>query len=124
MKRLIIFGLVIGAAWYGWKHWPEFVERRPGHLAVIENASTSDLARVRVVVDGQTLVKEVIPAGSSASLPFKITNDSAFDLVWEYQGRIGERRWHGGEVFKGPMMQRHVFRVDDDAEVMYHAENR
>ena len=124
MKRLFFLILLGAAAWYGWKKYPELAERRPGHLAVIQNASTAELVRVRVKVDGQTLVKETIASGGEGSLPFKVTNDSPFEVVWEYQGRAGEKHWNGGQVFKGPMQQRHIFRIDDDNEVIYRTENR
>ena len=124
MARLIIFLLVLAAAWYGWKKWPEFVDKRPGHSAVVVNGATADLQRVRVRVDGQTLVKESVPIGETVSMPFKIANDSEFQLTWELNGRLGEHNWRGGNVFRGPMMQRHVFRIDDEHQVMYTTENK
>jgi len=124
MVRLILFLLVVAAAWYGWKKYPDFVDRRPGHTAVIENGATASLERVRVRVDGQTLVKESVPAGESSLLPFKIANDSEFQVTWQVNGRIGEHTWRGGDVFRGPMMQRHIFRIDDENQVIYRTENK
>ena len=124
MARFILFLLLIAAAWYGWKKYPEFVDKRPGHTAVIENGATAPLMRVRVRVDGQTLVKESVAVGEKASLPFKIANDSDFQVTWEVEGRLGEHNWRGGDVFRGPMMQRHVFRIDDENQVMYSTENK
>jgi hypothetical protein len=124
MARLILFLLVIAAAWYGWKKYPEFVDKRPGHTARIENGATADLERFRIRVDGQTFVREKVPVGGSADIPFKITNDSEFQLTWELGGRLGEHTWRGGDVFKGPMMQRHIFRIDDEHQVMYRTENK
>ena len=124
MGRLFLFLLVVAAAWYGWKHYPDLLSRRPGHDLVIENAGSADIERVRVTVDGQTLVKEVVPSGQKAVMQFKVTRDSDFDLIWETHGRMGERHWTGGSVPKGPMLQRHIFRIQDDGEVMYTTENK
>lgn len=124
MVRLFIFLLVVAAAWYGWKKYPEFVDHRPGHTAVIANDASAPLERVRIHVDGQTLVKESVPSGESVSIPFKITNDSQFMVEWQVAGRLGEHSWRGGDVFRGPMMQRHIFRIDDENQVMYTTENK
>jgi len=124
MVRIILFLLVVAAAWYGWKKYPEFVDRRTGHTAVIENGATAPLERIRIRVDGQTLVRESVPAGESSLLPFKIANDSEFQVTWQVTGRMGEHTWRGGDVFRGPMMQRHIFRIDDENQVMYRTENK
>lgn len=124
MKRLIIFILVVAAAWYGWKKYPELVNRRPGHDAVVENAVGATLERVRLTVDGQTFVKEAIPENDKATFPFKVTHDSSFRLDWQINGRIGEFTWTGGMVPRGPMLQRHIFRIEEDNQVTYRAENK
>jgi hypothetical protein len=124
MKKLIVLGILVGAAWYGWKNYPALFERRPSHEAVVENAGTASLERVRVTVDGQTLVRETIPAGGKATLPFRVNRDSNFEVRWEWNGRIGEHSWAGGTVPRGPMTQRHVIHIDDDNEVSYRPENK
>ncbi len=124
MKRLFVLVLLAVAAWYGWKHYPQLLEKRDGHDVVIENSTGKTMTRVRVMVDGQTLVKETLPDGQKASLPFKVQNDASFRMEWEYEQVPGTRTWSGGMVPKGPMLQRHVLLVQADDEVMYRAENK
>jgi len=124
MKRLILLILLGVAAWYGYKNYKTVFEKRGGHDAVVENSTGRTMVRVRVMVDGQTLVKESLPDGQSAVLPFKVTNDATFRIEWEYQEVLGTHMWSGGMVPKGPMLQRHVFLVQPDHEVMYRAENK
>ncbi|MEO5616534.1 MAG: hypothetical protein ABIS67_02075 [Candidatus Eisenbacteria bacterium] len=124
MKRLFILILLGLAAWYGWKNYPQLFEKRDGHEAVIENQSGKTMTRVRVMIDGQTLVKEILPDGQTAKLPFKVANDAGFKMEWEYETVLGQRSWAGGMVPKGPMLQRHILLVQADDEVMYRAENK
>ena len=37
---------------------------------------------------------------------------------------MGEYSWSGGLVPRGPMVQRHIMTVDQDAGVIYRAENK
>ena len=122
MKRFIIFLLLVAAGWYGWKHWQDLVRRSPGHEAVIENMSGMTMVRIRLTVDGQTLVKEELPNEQNAVIPFKVANDASFQLVWEWKERLGERHWSGGMVPRGPMVQRHIMQVDADGGVVYSAQ--
>jgi hypothetical protein len=122
MKKLIFLAILVFAGWYGWNHRDALLHRQGSHEAVIKNDSATSLERVRLIVDGQTMVKESIPAGQSITLPFKINNDSDFKLVWQWGDRIGEKNWEGGMIARGPMLQRHVFEVDNDGNVTYHAE--
>ncbi len=122
MKRLFFLALLVFAGWYGWKHRDTLFTRHEGHEAVIENDASVGIERVKLTVDGQTLVKEVIASNDKAVLPFSINNDSDFKLEWQYTGKIGERSWQGGMIAKGPILQRHVFQIDDDGNVTYHAE--
>ena len=119
MKKLILLILVVAAGWFGWKNYPQLFERRAGHDAIVQNESGTEIKRLRLTVDGQTLVKESLADGQSATFPFKVTSDATFELVWD-QGH--ERTWRGGMVPRGPMLQRHVFRIDADGEIMYRAE--
>ena len=45
MKRLLILLLLAAAAWYGWKHYPELLQKRDGHDVVIENTSGRNMER-------------------------------------------------------------------------------
>jgi len=121
MKRFIVIVLFALAAWFGWKHWPELMHHTPSHEAVVVNDTGLTLVRVRLTVDGQTFVKEELPNEQKAVFPFKVANDASFDLVWEYKEKMGEMRWRGGMVPKGPMVQRHTMEVDGDGGVIYTA---
>ncbi len=122
MRKLVLLVLIVLAGWYGWRHYREAFERRPAHEAVIQNHGGATLERIRLKVDGQTLVKEQIASGEEAVLPFRVNHDSSFELVWG-MGR-DERTWSGGLVPAGPMAQRHIFTIDDNGEVLYRAENK
>ena len=71
MKRLLILALVAFAAWYGWHHYQELLQKTPKHEAVIVNHSGEVLTRVRLTVGGQTYVKEEMANGESASAAAK-----------------------------------------------------
>jgi hypothetical protein len=122
MKKLFFLALFAVAGWYGWNHRDTLFVRHEGHEAVIENNASSPIVKMRLAVDGQTLVRESIPPNGKAVVPFSINNDSDFKLVWEWGDKPGERSWQGGMIAKGPMLQRHVFQIDDDGNVTYHAE--
>ena len=121
MKRLVFFLLLVLAGWYGWKRWPELLHRTPGHEAVVENDTGLTMERVRVTVDGQTFVKEELANEQRAVFPFKVAHDASFDLEWGWKEKMGERRWRGGMVPRGPMVQRHLMQVDSDGGVIYTA---
>ncbi|MBI5710204.1 MAG: PQQ-like beta-propeller repeat protein [Candidatus Eisenbacteria bacterium] len=123
MKRLILLILLAAAAWYGYKHYHELLDRRSGHDAVIENHTGREMQRVRLTADGKTYVKETIADESSAVIAFRVENDATFTLVWEYPDG-SEHRWSGGMVPVGPMLQRHYLAVDGDDSVLYRAENK
>ncbi len=124
MKRLIVLVLVALAAWYGWKHYPDLLQKRDGHDAVIENHTGVEVDHIRLMVDGQTLVKEELADGQSAVFQFKVANDATFHLEWELANRMGIKSWDGGMVPRGPMLQRHIMTLDEDGEVLYRAENK
>ena len=119
MKRLLFLALVAAVAWFGWKQLPILFERRPAHEAVIQNSTGTGLARIRLVVDGQTFVKETLADGESAVFPFRVRRDATFDLTWQWADRPGENSWSGGMVAVGPMVQRHTMTIDSDAGVLY-----
>ncbi len=121
MKKLILLAVVAAAAWYGWHHYPQLLNRQPGHTAVIVNQTGRDMQRVRLVVDGQTFVRESLPDGEEAEMKFKVANDSDFLLIWQWTNAPGEFHWRGGRVPRGPMVQKHIFTVDGVNEVIYQA---
>jgi len=123
MKKLSILLLILGASWYGWKHYPRLLERPPSHQAVIENASGLALERLRLTVGGRTFVKDRLPPGQRATFAFQVRRDASFTLVWEPAGQ-GRQTWKGGRVPAGPLLQRHVIRVGDGDQVSYFAGRR
>ena len=121
MNRLIFLLLLVIAGWWGWKHGPALFKRTASHEAVVENATGATMERVRLSVDGQTFVKELLPSEQRAVFEFKVANDATFGLEWEWKDRLGERRWRGGMVPRGPMVQRHRMQVEADGGVIYTA---
>lgn len=124
MKKLIFFALVVFAGWYGWNNKDTLFQRKDAHEAIIENDTGEPITRMRLTVDGQTLVKESIPQGAAVSLPFRITNDSDFHLRWQWEQRPGEVEWRGGTVAAGPMTQVHRFLVRGPGNVVYQVEQK
>lgn len=124
MKKLFLFALVVLAAWYGWTHRDTLLHRQGSHAAVVQNDTGEDVQRVRVTVDGQTLVKESLAAGQSVELPFRVANDSDFQVTWQWVARPGEMSWRGGSIAKGPLLQRHIFQLMGDGTVLYRAESK
>jgi hypothetical protein len=119
MKKLLFLILLVAAAWYGYKNYPQLMNRAPGHSAVISNQSDNGIRALRFTADGQTQVKEDLPSGQSASFDFKVNNDSEIRLEWEWTNKPGERRWVGGRVSKGPLLARHEMQIVGDGEVNY-----
>jgi hypothetical protein len=124
MKKLLFLAIVVAVAWFGWKQLPTLFERRPAHEAVIRNSTGTGLTRIRLVVDGQTFVKESLADEETAVFPFRVRRDATFDLTWQWADRPGENTWSGGMVPVGPMVQRHTMTIDTDAGVLYTAERR
>lgn len=124
MIRFIVLVLIVIAAWFAWKHKDDVFQKLPSHDAVIENRTGHEMVRVRLNVDGQGFARESIPDEGSATIPFRVSNDSPFQLLWEYSDSQGEHQWSGGLAPRGPMTQRHIFTVDGESPVIYRAENK
>jgi hypothetical protein len=124
MKKLIFLALVVFAGWYGWNHKDTLFQRKDSHDAIIENDTGEGMERIRLTADGQTTVKELLHAGETATLPFRVTNDSGFELKWEWVQRSGEMTWRGGRVAAGPMLQVHRFIVRGENNVVYQVEQK
>jgi hypothetical protein len=124
MLRFLFLLLLVAAAWFGWRHYGEVFQKRPGHEAVIENLTGREMRNVRLTVGGETFVKETIADNGLATFPFHVGEDASFQLVWLSPESTVERTWSGGMVPKGPMQQRHFLTVDSDANVLYRAENK
>jgi len=98
MKKLILLALFAAAAWYGWKNREALMHPVPSDQAVIVNAADRALLRVRLTVDGQTMVRDAIEPGASTTFPFHIAHDSDFQMDWQWRGREGRGVWRGGLV--------------------------
>ena len=53
-----------------------------------------------------------------------VSDDSDFELTWQWAAQGAEQHWRGGRVPKGPMVQRHILTVDPDGAIVYQAENK
>jgi len=122
MKKLIFLILVAVAAWYGWKHYPELMNRAPSNVLVIQNQTGRTMTRIRFTADGQSQAREELADGAEVSIPFKVANDSDLQLVWEWKEQMGEKSWRGGLASRGPVVARHILTIDSDGQVMYRAE--
>ena len=82
------------------------------------------IEHLKLKVGSQTFVRDAIESGSSAVIPFRVDQDSEFDLTWGWRGQVKEEHWSGGMVPRGPMVQRHIFTIDDEGGVIYRTENK
>ena len=114
MKRLLFLAAIAAVAWYGWQHRTGLFAGTTDSEAVIFNSGTHAMLRVRLTVDGQTYVREVIEPESRVTLPFPVTRVSDFRLRWEWRGLLGMHEWRGGEVLPGPPRSRCTIQVFDD----------
>jgi len=124
MKKFLFLVLVAFAGWYGWNHRDNLLKRQDSHEAIVENDTGESMERIRLTVDGQTVVKETLAQGAAATLPFRVTNDSDFRLTWQWTQRPGEANWRGGTVAAGPLTQVHRFIVQGERSVVYQVEQK
>ena len=124
MKKLIFLAIIAFAAWQAWKHYPDLLHRRASHEAVIENHGRDAIEHLKLKVGTQMFAKDAIESGASAVIPFQVDQDSEFDLTWEWRGRLKEDHWSGGMVPRGPMVQRHIFTIDDEGVVISRTDNK
>lgn len=124
MKKLFFLILIAAAAWYGWNHYHDILDKTPSNKAIIVNTTGHEMIRVRLAAGSQSVgVKESIPDNGRAEFPFKVNEDASFTLVWQYADRQGERKWTGGTVTHGPVVQKCTFTVDADDQVIFLPEN-
>jgi hypothetical protein len=117
MKRLLFFVLAAAAAWYGWNHRTGLFAGSTDSEAVIVNSGTRAMLRVRLTVNGQTYVREVIEPDTEEKFPIAVTRESDFRLKWDWRGLEGAPEWRGGEVTPGPPRSRCTIQVYDDGGV-------
>jgi hypothetical protein len=119
MKKILILVVLGIAVWQAREHWNDLFEPAPSHQAVIRNKSRHVIERVRLTIDGRTFVRERIDPEAEAMIPFKVAHDASFSMLWQWGDMQGEPRWSGGFVTPGPLVQRHVIVIHDDASVVY-----
>lgn len=115
MKQLLFLVLVAFVAWYGWNH-KDSLRGGPRSEVVIENATGRELTRIRLRANGETVVREVLAAGESATLPIAAGGPGHFSLVWQWADAPGEPQWHG-ELGSSSATARYHFRVDGPGNV-------
>jgi hypothetical protein len=118
MKRLFWLVLFAAVGWYGWQHRATLLHPEVVDEVVIVNATGTDIVRVRVTVDGQTLVREAIANGTSSTLTFHLERQSEFQVEWQWRRREGRVNWRGGLVTPGPVPLRTTITALTDGTAM------
>lgn len=72
------------------------------------------MQRVRLTVDGQTYVREVLEPGARVTIPIRVARASDFRVRWEWRGLEGAPDWRGGEITPAPPRSRCVLEMFDD----------
>lgn len=119
MVRLLLFLLFALAAWQGSKHYREVLDPPKRQSVVIENQLPVAVERVRVVVAGQTQVRERIEAGSTATLDFPLGPQGPIKLIWGRADRTLDSEWQGGRA--GPGAERHTLTLSGENRVVHRA---
>ncbi len=121
MKRLLMLVLLAATAWYGWKHYGALRDTGANEATIV-NQSSHGLDRIRLTAGNETVVIEHLEPGARDTRPFRGGVDATFQLVWAYQGVMGEQHWSGGTITSGPMRMRHSFLVDEQGSVIWNSE--
>ena len=118
MKRLLLLAILAAIVWYGWHHMDD-LKGKALHDAVLVNHSGHTIERIRLKVGPETLVRETLADGETATMTFRGDQDAAFELVFQPKVAMsGERHWNGGTFTHGPVRSRHTFEfVTDDAVI-------
>ena len=102
-----------------YSYYRELLHRSPRHEVVIRNDSGETVTRLRLMVAGQTFVREELQNGESATFSFGVDDDSHFSMEWQYAANTLDGRWSGGEVTKGPLVLRHTMTIKPERGVVY-----
>ncbi|TMQ62443.1 MAG: hypothetical protein E6K78_11755 [Candidatus Eisenbacteria bacterium] len=119
MRKGLLIALAAACAWVAWKQLPRMFARPPAHEVVIQNRSGGWLKRVRLRLGGRTFAAESLAAGRQVAFPFRLDHDASFALSWDQDST--RRNWSGGRAFAGPLLQRHVIRVEKGGRLDYFA---
>src|SRR5262245_62650488 len=121
MKRLLLFALVVAAAWYGWKHHDE-LRRTGAHEIVAVNHTGRELERIRLTVAGQAFAIESLAPDATTRLALRSEQDGTFDVVWNAHGVMSEMHWTGGTFAHGPILMRHRLEFVPGDGIVYASE--
>ena len=117
MKRLLFLAIIAVIGWYGWQHRAGVFGGSTDSEVFLVNSGTRAMLRVRLTVDGQTYVREVLEPEGRTKIPVKVGRVSDFRLRWDWRGLEGVPEWRGGEITPGPPRSRCTLEVFDDNDV-------
>ncbi len=117
MKKLLFLAIIAFAAWYGWNHRDTILRGNDSSEAVVVNAGTRAMTRVRLTVGGKTQVRDDIEPADKATFVFRLSRPSDFQLNWDWRGLEIVPSWRGGEALAAPLRQRCTLQVFDDGTV-------
>lgn len=121
MKKLLSLLAFAAVLYYGWQHRDSLLHREPGSEVVVVNAADMGLLRVRVTVDGATVVREALASGERATLPIRPKHESDFQMDWQWERREGGASWRGGTITGDGAPSRTTLTVSADGSVMFQA---
>jgi hypothetical protein len=121
LKKLVFLALVVAAVWYGSKHYKTLMPAKSGDVEVV-NHSGRGVDRLRISVNGQTVVIETLDDGATMRVPFQPQRDGMFQLTWVARGLQGEPTWSGGNASAGPELKTNRFEFRENAGVIWSSE--
>jgi len=122
MIRLILFALLVFAAWQAKLHYSTLFEREPTQRLVVENRGDAPIERLRVTVAGRTMVRESVAPGASTTFNFSPHRESKFRVVWIWADRTTDYEWTGGYASPNKTSD-HTIRIAREHEVFHDAIN-
>lgn len=121
MTRLLLFLLILTAAWYGWTQHDRWRERGSDEL-VFRNRTGKTLERMKIRVADEGWAIERLAPDTTVKLPVRCEKDGLFQLEWRVQGRDVDQSWKGGYFTHGPIRMRHRFELLTDNGVVWASE--
>ena len=118
LKRLLFLVLVAAAVWYGSKHYRTLMPSKSSDIEVV-NHSGRGVDRLRISVNGQTVVVEALEDGATRIVPFQPARDGTFRLIWNARGLMDERTWSGGNASAGAELKTYRFEFRENAAVLW-----
>lgn len=122
MTRLIVLLLLAVAAWQAYIHYPSLFERNPQNEVVIRNEGDLAIDRLRLVVGGETHVREVLVPGASVTFKLDDTREVRLKLVWFGEKKSLESEWTGPTLLPDGKAERHTLSVRDNGRVSHQSQ--